>query len=148
MKKGLVWWFFWLLFFTVLAIYNLILVGCFQWRAPRAISWGLFTPRCAPLRVLAWGYRCFALRAMSLRDGTRCRTMTISTESNSFFVKIPMSRTVVIAIFLFMVFKNQKRKKSRLFAAWYDKFEKAFIFSSKNMDGMSENPHLAPYMSR
>ena len=34
-----------------------------------AISGGLFTPRCAPLRALAWGYRCFALRVMSLRDG-------------------------------------------------------------------------------
>ena len=53
----------------MLAIYNVILADCFQWRAPRTISWWHSTPRCVPLRALAWGYRCFALRAMSLRDG-------------------------------------------------------------------------------
>ena len=32
-------------------------------------SWGVIAPRYAPLRALAWGYDCLALRAMSLRDG-------------------------------------------------------------------------------
>ena len=43
-------------FFPImLDIYNLIPVECFQWRAPRANITGRFTPRCAPLRALAWG---------------------------------------------------------------------------------------------
>ena len=28
----------------------------------------LLTPLCVPLRALGWGYDCFALRALSLRD--------------------------------------------------------------------------------
>ena len=33
------------------------------------MSRAIFPPRYAPLRAVGWGYDCFALRAMSLRDG-------------------------------------------------------------------------------
>ena len=56
---------------TLLAMYHLILMekGLFMWRAPRAMIDGICPPLCVPLRALEWGYDCFALRAMSLRDG-------------------------------------------------------------------------------
>ena len=40
-----------------------------KWRPCGRYGRGGIAPRCAPLRALAWGYDCLALRAMSLRDG-------------------------------------------------------------------------------
>ncbi len=46
-----------------------LLANYFSGAPSRAIPSGHFTPRYAPLQALAWGYYCFALRAVSLRDG-------------------------------------------------------------------------------
>ena len=43
----------------------------FKWRASARYERGASSPLCVPLRALEWGYDCFALRAMSLRDGIR-----------------------------------------------------------------------------
>ena len=55
--------------FTVLAICNSITCQPFSVARFACYAKGRFSPRYAPLRALAWGYDCIALRAMSLRDG-------------------------------------------------------------------------------
>ena len=59
---------------VLMGMYHLILIekGLFMWRASALYERGASSPLCVPLRALEWGYDCFALRAMSLRDGTRC----------------------------------------------------------------------------
>ena len=57
---------------AILLLRSLEKNNCYRWRAPRAMSGGLFTPRCVPLRALSRGYDYVARRAMSLRDGSYC----------------------------------------------------------------------------
>ena len=63
--------------FIVLAIYNLSLVDCFQWRTPRSMSWWHFTPRRAPLHDV-----------IPLPDNDSFH------QTIRFFVKITMASTV------------------------------------------------------
>ena len=59
----------------------------FKWRASARYERGASSPLCVPLRALEWGYDCFALRAMSLRDGipscAPCSPCDVTSRQNS-----------------------------------------------------------------
>jgi len=80
----------------VLAIYNLILVDCFN-GAPRALYHGGISPHAARrsgrLRGVKHG---FALHAMSLRDGIPLPDKDNLHQTMQFFVKITMTMTSIV----------------------------------------------------
>jgi hypothetical protein len=80
---------------TVLAIYNLIASRPFSVARPARDIKGCSSPRCAPLRALAWGYDCVALRAMPLRDGIPLPYGGNICWMQS-FAKLSMANTVVV----------------------------------------------------
>ena len=80
----------------VLAIYNLIACRLFSVaRSARYERGRHLPPLCVPLRALWWGYDCFALRAMSLRDGIQLPYGDNLRRIMQSFVKLSMANTVV-----------------------------------------------------
>lgn len=59
-----------------------------------AMVWGLSSPCCTPLRALAWGYDCIALRAISLRDVFPLRDDDSLCQIMQSFEKISMTSKV------------------------------------------------------
>ena len=56
------------------------------------------TPLCVPLRALEWGYDCFALRAMSLRDDVspfgQTKPPAVADKTSMHFCPVPMAEAV------------------------------------------------------